>query len=218
MTEQRKIIPSGTEPAPPEVTPGPRPMRSSVERAVEGFDLSRLGGIMLPPDGRQRVVMRELSIEPMPDPAPAAAVPPVVEVVPAPQTAPVVAAPAPVAPPQLPVAPVCFSATRHPVDRKRLRDQGLIVPEGTVTGLMEEFRIVKRQLLLQAAELARAGRAPRRSASLSARRCRARGRPIAPPIWRWRSRPKRKARSCWSTPTSPSLRSFRSWACPAGQG
>ena len=31
------------------------------------------------------------------------------------------------------------------------------MPEGAVTGLIEEFRIVKRQLLTQAAELARQG-------------------------------------------------------------
>jgi Mrp family chromosome partitioning ATPase len=50
-----------------------------------------------------------------------------------------------------------FSTARHPVDRARLRDQGLIVPEGAVSALLEEFRIVKRHLLLQAAELRREG-------------------------------------------------------------
>ena len=46
-----------------------------------------------------------------------------------------------------------FSGNHHPINRKHLRDQGLIVPEGSVTGLLEEFRIVKRHVLLQSAEL-----------------------------------------------------------------
>jgi Mrp family chromosome partitioning ATPase len=36
------------------------------------------------------------------------------------------------------------------VDRDHLRDAGLIVPEDSVTGLLEEFRIVKRELLADA--------------------------------------------------------------------
>ena len=48
-----------------------------------------------------------------------------------------------------------FKGVRHPINRKRLRDQGLIVPDGSVTGLLEEFRIVKRHVLLQAAEMRR---------------------------------------------------------------
>ena len=51
--------------------------------------------------------------------------------------------------------PARFKEVFHRVDRQQLRDQGMIVPEGTVTRLLEEFRIVKRQLLLQAAELRR---------------------------------------------------------------
>jgi exopolysaccharide/PEP-CTERM locus tyrosine autokinase len=45
-----------------------------------------------------------------------------------------------------------FRGTFHIIDRKHLREQGLIEPEGPVTGLLEEFRIIKRQLLLTAAE------------------------------------------------------------------
>ena len=56
-----------------------------------------------------------------------------------------------------PAAPVQFSGTRHPIDRQHLREQGLIVPEGSVTALLEEFRIVKRQLLLASAELSGQG-------------------------------------------------------------
>lgn len=50
-----------------------------------------------------------------------------------------------------------FRGRSYPVNREHLREQGLIVPEGAVTALLEEFRIVKRQLLLQANELKRAG-------------------------------------------------------------
>lgn len=70
--------------------------------------------------------------------------PPVVEPAPAP-------IPAPVAEPE----PARFHGERLPVDREHLREQGLIVPEGAVTALLEEFRIVKRQLLVQAADLRR---------------------------------------------------------------
>ncbi len=47
---------------------------------------------------------------------------------------------------------VRLSGTRHPVSREHLRDQGMIVPEGSVTALIEEFRIVKRQILSAARE------------------------------------------------------------------
>lgn len=50
------------------------------------------------------------------------------------------------------VGGVKFSGTRHRVDREHLRDQGMIVPEGAVTALIEEFRIVKRQILSAARE------------------------------------------------------------------
>lgn len=62
--------------------------------------------------------------------------------------------PAPVQP------PVLFGGVRHAIDRRHLSDQGLIVPEGPVTTGLEEFRIVKRQLLLHAAELRAQGSGP----------------------------------------------------------
>lgn len=46
--------------------------------------------------------------------------------------------------------PLAFRAEPQRVDRARLRERGLIVPEGQVTALLEEFRIVKRQVLLAA--------------------------------------------------------------------
>jgi exopolysaccharide/PEP-CTERM locus tyrosine autokinase len=67
--------------------------------------------------------------------------------VPAPPSAPVAAKPAPApkrAPLPVPTGPV------HPIDRRRLRQSALIEPEAPVGALAEEFRIVKRQLLLNA--------------------------------------------------------------------
>ncbi|MET1754804.1 AAA family ATPase [Novosphingobium sp. RD2P27] len=55
--------------------------------------------------------------------------------------------------------PPVFSGKRLPIDRQRLRENGFIVPEGSVTALLEEFRIVKRQLLLRVGELSREERA-----------------------------------------------------------
>lgn len=90
-------------------------------------------------------------------PAAPEAEPAAVEVDPAPAAAP---APSPAAvavhPSEVTVTAdtgsVRFSGARHPVDRDHLRDQGMIVPEGPVTALIEEFRIVKRQILSAARE------------------------------------------------------------------
>lgn len=45
---------------------------------------------------------------------------------------------------------VAFSGPIVQIDREHLRNAGLIVPEDAVTGLLEEFRIVKRELLADA--------------------------------------------------------------------
>ena len=62
--------------------------------------------------------------------------------------------PARVAPSEVTLAqgfePVRFSGRKFPVDREGLREQGLIVPDSAVTALLEEFRIVKRQILAAA--------------------------------------------------------------------
>ena len=63
------------------------------------------------------------------------------------------AEPAPVAEPEA----IRFSNELRPIDRARLVEQGLIEPEGKVTALLEEFRIVKRQLLLSARAARRNG-------------------------------------------------------------
>lgn len=50
---------------------------------------------------------------------------------------------------------VDFRGERKAIDRDRLRAEGLIVPGGPVTALFEEFRIVRRQVLLAAREAQR---------------------------------------------------------------
>lgn len=61
-------------------------------------------------------------------------------------------------PPAPPVEPVHFTGPLQTIDRAQLRLQGMIQPEGAVTRLLEEFRIVKRQILDTArASLARGG-------------------------------------------------------------
>lgn len=45
---------------------------------------------------------------------------------------------------------VALNGRRVTIDREQLREEGLIVPEDAVTGLLEEFRIVKRELLADA--------------------------------------------------------------------
>ena len=46
-----------------------------------------------------------------------------------------------------PLPPVHFGGPRQEIDRTHLKANGLIVPEAGVTKLLEEFRIVKRQVL-----------------------------------------------------------------------
>jgi exopolysaccharide/PEP-CTERM locus tyrosine autokinase len=43
--------------------------------------------------------------------------------------------------------PVRFDVAEQQIDRRKLAEQGFIVPEGAVTALLEEFRIVKRAVL-----------------------------------------------------------------------
>lgn len=66
-------------------------------------------------------------------------------------------APKRAAPPPLPTGPV------HPIDRRRLRQAALIEPEAPVGALAEEFRIVKRQLLLNVRAMTGAAEAKRRT-------------------------------------------------------
>jgi len=154
MTEQTRI------PLPDEDAAGEY-RRSLIERAANAFDLMQAG----PPPVPQGLVSGNRSVK-----RGRAAGPDAVSDMPA-----AAAPPAPACDPALssaignvvgaadcePVAgPATFSGPLQEIDRERLREQGFIVPEGAVTALLEEFRIVKRQLLVQAAGLRRDGGGP----------------------------------------------------------
>jgi Mrp family chromosome partitioning ATPase len=72
------------------------------------------------------------------------------------EAAPPVAEAAPTAPESAREA-IQFPNIPHAIERARLAEQGLIQPEGKITALLEEFSIVKRQLLLSARAARRAG-------------------------------------------------------------
>ncbi len=135
MTDQSKIpLPTGFgRPSGP----------SLIERASGSFDFRTL----------TRPVLADLP------PALKPVVPKAEAVASAPVAAAPVAAPAPFAPP--PPEPIIevsrFTGAYHKIDREHLREQCIIEPESAVTGTLEEFRIIKRQLLRVAAE-SRAGR------------------------------------------------------------
>ena len=168
MTEHSKIpMPDGEPEAAPQ-----RKGATLIERVVRNYDLVQLASapipedLVPPPSARRRYrragdVIEDAVVtpvaspvgkpEPRPRPAPEVVVGEVIE-------------PAPAATPAKAVAklpePVVFKGERFPVNRQHLRDQGLIVPESTVTAVLEEFRIVKRQLLLNADQLAQQGMGP----------------------------------------------------------
>ena len=156
MTEHSRI------PLPGKAAPG----GSLIERATGGLDLNSLIAkpAPIPPEVANRIrkpappAVEQPAVQPpaeRPPAAQAAQPDPAVEV---PQPAAQVAA-APQSPPASQERTE-FCGVHHPVDRNRLRDQGLIVPEGAVTASLEEFRIVKRQLLLQCADLRRQNAGP----------------------------------------------------------
>ena len=174
MTEQSKIpMPEG-EPA---VEQPKRKGATLIERVVRNYDLVQLASApipedLIPPPSKNRRyrraddVIEDAVTTPVAEPVVAAAPQP------APLAAPEVVVgevlnseplAAPAAPAQAVAkrpAPVVFTGERFPVSRQHLRDQGLIVPESTVTAVLEEFRIVKRQLLRNADQLAQQGMGP----------------------------------------------------------
>lgn len=130
MTDQRKINRDTAQPA------------SLFERADMAFGLDpRRSGLKLPPVPAVPQAVRRAVPPVATAPAPVAQAP----VMAAPTAAP---QPAPAAAPEM--RAVAFSGPLAPIDREHLRDGGLIVPEDPVTGLLEEFRIVKRELLADA--------------------------------------------------------------------
>jgi len=125
---------------------------SLLERAAEQFDFRKAMEQAAPvvpaapepapvaaPQVETPVADTGVAVAEQPRPMPAAIAAPVVAPAPAPE--PKVA---PVA------APRPFTGRYGRVDRDRLREAGLILPDAPASALSEEFRIVKRQLLLEA--------------------------------------------------------------------
>ena len=159
MTEQTKIpLPEGLD----------SPAESSVQRATRHLDLATMGGFAIPAElipprrtaRKLEPIVGEAQVAPTGRTSGSISAHDDTDA-PAQTSAPVKAAPpAPISPTAIAVQPVVFTGQRYPIDRALLREQGMIEPEGGVTGLLEEFRIVKRQLLLQAKDLARGGMGP----------------------------------------------------------
>ena len=161
MTEHSKI------PLPGEPDKGES---SLFERASGAFGFDALKPAPLPPKLPEQPMKRAKVRNKRKDAAVEAEVAPVVApAVPAPisQPEPVAdALPVPVSPPEmLPVPaaasevvvtqgfePVSFGGRKYKVDRAGLREQGMIEPGAPVSRVLEEFRIVKRQLLATAKE------------------------------------------------------------------
>lgn len=128
---------------------------SLFERADAAFGLDRLGPTKVPGN-----LPADPRPAPKPAPTPALTVPVERRAQPQPQferraqpQAPFAPAPQPAAAPapEPKVEPaVRFTGPRVLIEPALLRDNGLIVPEEPVTGLLEEFRIIKRELLADA--------------------------------------------------------------------
>jgi Mrp family chromosome partitioning ATPase len=144
---------------------------SLIERVVRNYDLVKFATPpipqdLVPPAAQRRRYRRadELAEEAEASPLrEATAPPPPQSFAPAPEVVVgevIPAGPEPVQAVAPRVKPVRFKGTAHPVNRNHLREQGLIVPEGSVSTLLEELRIVKRQLLLNAGQLEQQGMGP----------------------------------------------------------
>lgn len=157
MTEHTKI------PLPGEPDKGDSSLFERASGAF-GFDAFKPAPlpVRLPEEPMKRAKVRSKSKgQAAPAPAAAVDVPVVAQQPQAEIVAQPAALPVPVAPPQnLPVPaapseitvmqgfePVVFTGRKFKVDAEGLRDQGMVVPGAPVSRLLEEFRIVKRQLL-----------------------------------------------------------------------
>lgn len=113
-----------------------KPESSLLERASELFDFGSAFRVTAPKSSAAPVIAKA----PLPDIVP-----------PTEQAAPHVDAPLEEAPLPLPQPRNHAEPTQvTPINRDNLAAQNFILPDGPVTGLSEEFRIVKRQLLLTA--------------------------------------------------------------------
>ena len=153
MTEQSKIPLPGADEA------GGEKGKSLFERAEGAFGLGALKAAPVPAHLAEPANRRPAKVPNavQPETPPAAAVPLAAAPEPVAAAAP---APAPARPVAAPVERIEFTAPRQQVDRSRLTAQNLLVPDGEVTALVEEFRIIKRQILLAARDALAAGGGP----------------------------------------------------------
>ena len=145
MTEQKKI------PLPENASEGDAqdaPRRSLLERASESFGLGGFKPAAVP---GQLVDSKHRKKRGTPPPVEKPQAPAFIErrrsqqVLPAAEPAKTAAEP--VEPASPPLSPIHFGGARQSLDRAMLRANGLVVPDAGVTKLLEEFRIVKRQVL-----------------------------------------------------------------------
>jgi Mrp family chromosome partitioning ATPase len=153
----------------PEQEEAKREAASLIERVVRNYDLVKFDSPpipenLIPPASQRRRYRRADEVQ-----TEDAEVAPVAEAPPPPTAAPanvviegevIPAEAVPVKVPAPKAKAVRFKGEAHHVNRQNLREQGLIVPEGSVSALLEEFRIVKRQLLHNAGQLAEKGMGP----------------------------------------------------------
>lgn len=140
MTEQSKIPLPGADDA-----NAGKASNSLFERASGAFSLDPFKAPPVPgkladgPRKHSRTQPQPAAVQPAPAPIFAPAPVPMPDPT---ETAPIV---------QAQVQPAAelveLAGTHYPIDRTHLRDQGMIVPEGNVSALLEEFRIVKRQII-----------------------------------------------------------------------
>ena len=126
MTEHRKL---------------PDTPKTLLERAESMFGLGGFKPAAVPKELKKPVNRRPSRATPK---SPVGVIPTQSAPAPVPETA---AQPAPTAAPEPVYQDVEFSDVIHTIDRDCLARHGLIQPEGQVTELLEEFRIVKRQVL-----------------------------------------------------------------------
>jgi Mrp family chromosome partitioning ATPase len=159
MTEQSKI------PLPGEGGTGGEKSKSLFERAEGAFGLDALRAAPVPAQlaepANRRATKAPNPLQPQPELRPAAAEALATVSGPAAATPlPAVPASAPGHPRVAPAERIEFTARRQTIDRARLTAQNLLVPDGEVTALVEEFRIIKRQILFAARDALAAGGGP----------------------------------------------------------
>lgn len=115
--------------------------RASARFGFDGFASPRLPDIPVPDKRRRPAHPVAMPAAPTAETASAA---PVVEAGPAAKDDKQRNERAPIGP------PLVFTGTPQPLDRDLLRENGMIVPDGSVGALLEEFRIVKRELFAKA--------------------------------------------------------------------